>query len=243
MAWQAFGWAVLAASTLAAGAAIAFAVRIGNRTLGLVMAFGAGVLISAVAYELVLEAFATGGGLEVAVGLAAGALLFFAGDTLIARLGGLHRKRSHGRQASGSSLAIVLGTVLDGVPESVVLGVTLLEAGMVSVAVVVAIALSNLAESMAASTGLTAAGWPRIGIVGLWLLVILVCGLSALTGVVLLTGAPPAVVAFILAFAGGAILAMLADTMMPEAFEHGGRLVGLMTTLGFGLAFALTVVG
>jgi zinc transporter, ZIP family len=241
VAGQAFGWAVLAASALLIGGVLALVVRVGRRALGLAMAFGAGVLISAVAFELVHEAFAVGGGGEVAVGLAAGALVFYLGDTAIHRLGGAHRKRSHGGQAGGSALAIVLGTVLDGVPESIVLGLTVLNAGTVSVAVLAAVFLSNLAESLAATTGLTAAGWPRPAVLGMWTLVVLTCGLSALLGVAALAGAASGVVAFMLAFAGGAILTMLADTMMPEAFEFGGRLVGLFTTLGFGLAFALSM--
>jgi zinc transporter, ZIP family len=242
VAWQAFGWAVLASSALAAGAVLALSVRVDRRTLGLVMAFGAGVLISAVSYELVQEAFAVAGGVEVGAGLVIGALAFFGGDTLIAKFGGRHRKRSHGGQARGSSLAIVLGTVLDGVPESVVIGLSLLEGGSVSLTVVVAVTLSNLAESLAATTGLAQAGWPRLGVLGMWALVILTCGLAALFGVALLAGAGASLVAFTLAFAGGAILAMLADTMMPEAFENGGRLVGLFTAVGFGVAFALSVL-
>jgi zinc transporter, ZIP family len=161
---------------------------------------------------------------------------------VINRLGGRDRKRSHGRQAGGSALAIVLGTVLDGVPESVVLGLSLLGAEGVSVAVLAAVFMSNLAESLAATTGLITAGWRSTPILGMWLLVVGVCGLSALVGVTVLEGAPAGVVAFMLAFAGGAILTMLADTMMPEAFEYGGRLVGLLTTAGFGLAFALSAL-
>jgi zinc transporter, ZIP family len=242
VAGQAFGWAVLAAAALLIGALLALLVRVGRRPLGLAMAFGAGVLISAVAFELVQEAFATAGGrVEVAVGLAAGALVFYVGDTLLHRLGGADRKRSHGGQAGGSALAIVLGTVLDGVPESIVLGLSLLDTGTVGLAVLAAVFLSNLAESLAATTGLRTAGWRRPAILGMWTLVVVVCGLAALVGVAALAGAPAAVVAFMLAFAGGAILTMLADTMMPEAFDYGGRLVGLLTTLGFGLAFALSV--
>jgi zinc transporter, ZIP family len=242
MAGQAFGWAALAASALMIGGLLALLVRVGRRTLGLAMAFGAGVLISAVAFELVQEAFTTAGGrVEVAAGLGVGALVFYGGDTLLHRRGGADRKRSHGGQAGGSALAIVLGTVLDGVPESIVLGLSLLGTGTVSLAVLAAVFLSNLAESLAATTGLRTAGWRRPAILGMWALVVVVCGLAALVGVVALAGAPEAVVAFMLAFAGGAILTMLADTMMPEAFAYGGRLVGLLTTLGFGLAFALSV--
>lgn len=130
-----FAWGFLAASSLIVGGAAAIRYRIGGRPLGLVMALGGGVLISAVAFELVEEAFATSGGDgSVALGLSAGSLVFFAGDALIDRMGGGDRKHSGGRQAEGSAPAIVLGIVLDGIPESVVLGVTVLTAGTVSVA-------------------------------------------------------------------------------------------------------------
>jgi ZIP family zinc transporter len=240
---EAFLWGVVAASSLLLGGLAAMWLPIGKRALGLVMAFGAGVLLSAVAYELVEEAVITyDGKQEVALGLAAGSLVFFAGDWWIDRRGGLHRKHSGGRQAEGSGLAIVLGIVLDGIPESVVLGLTVLEAGTVSAALLAAVFLSNLPEAVAATSGLTQAGWGRARILGLWLLVMGVSGLAALAGYALFDSASPSTVAFVLAFAGGAVLTMLADTMMPEAFEHGGKLVGVVTTLGFGLAFAVSAL-
>ena len=240
---EAFLLGLLAGSSLIVGCVLAFVLPISRRALGLVMAFGAGVLISAVAYELVGEAVLTSGGEQVAGGLAAGAVTFFAGDLLIARAGGGHRKRSDGRQAGGSGPAILLGTVLDGVPESFVLGASLLEGGGASVALVAAVSLSNVPEAIAASTGLDRAGTPRRRIISIWVLVALVSALAALAGYALLDGVSPGVTAFVLAYAGGAILTMLAETMMPEAFENAGRAVGLMTTLGFGLAFALTLLG
>jgi ZIP family zinc transporter len=209
--------------------------------LGLIMAFGAGVLVSAVAYELVQEAFdRSAGSGGVALGLLTGALTFFGGDHVIDHLGGADRKRSGGNQADGSALAIVLGIVLDGIPESAVLGLTVLQGGGVSAAFLVAVFLSNLPEAIAATSGLAQAGWAKVRIIGLWVLVALVSGLAALAGYGLLDTASDRTVAFVLSFAAGAILTMLADTMMPEAFEHGGKLVGLFTTLGFALAFAIT---
>jgi ZIP family zinc transporter len=238
---ESFFWGILAGSSLVLGGLLTFWLSIGRRTLGLIMAFGAGVLISAVAFELVHEAFETTAGEGgVGLGLFLGSVVFFAGDSLIDRLGGDDRKHSGGNQAAGSALAIVLGIVLDGIPESLVLGLTVREAGAVSAAFLVAVFLSNLPEAIAATTGLTKAAWPRDRILGLWVLVMLVSGLAAGAGYGLLDGASPQTIAFVLSFAGGAILTMLADTMMPEAFEHGGKLVGLFTTAGFALAFAIS---
>jgi ZIP family zinc transporter len=205
------------------------------------MAFGAGVLISAVAYELVGEAFETSKGAGgVALGLFAGCATFSIGDALIDRMGGEMRKRSGGEQASGSGLAIVLGIVLDGIPESIVIGLSLLAGEGVSAAVLAAVFLSNLPEAVSATTGLSKAGWTQRRVLGLWVLVTAVAGLASLAGYAWLENASVNTIAFVLAFAGGAVLTMLADTMMPEAFEHGGKLVGVFTTIGFAIAFAIS---
>jgi ZIP family zinc transporter len=198
------------------------------------------VLISAVAYELVEEAADTsGGGWEVAAGLFTGAIVFAGGNELLERQGAARRKRSQ-QPAGAQPLALVLGIILDGVPESIVIGLTVLEGGVVSAAVLAAVFLSNLPEAMAATTGLTRSGWPRARVLMLWLLVTGVSGIASFAGYVLFDGASAGLIAFILAFAGGAILTMLAETMMPEAFENASRSVGLATTLGFALAFAIS---
>jgi ZIP family zinc transporter len=240
---EALFWGLVAGSSLVIGGLLALAVGMRQRTLGVVMAFGAGVLISAVAYELVEEAFQTSATLRsVAFGLFAGCAAFAIGDLLLDRLGADSRKRSTGEQSEGSPLAIVLGIVLDGIPESAVIGLSLLQGEGVGVAVIVAVFLSNLPEAVAATTGLAASGWKPVRIMGLWAVVMAVTGLASLAGYALLDGASPTTLAFTLAFAGGAILTMLADTMMPEAFEHGGKLVGVATTVGFALAFAITAL-
>jgi ZIP family zinc transporter len=194
-----------------------------------------------VAYELVGEAFETSKGAGgVALGLFAGCATFSIGDALIDRMGGEMRKRSGGEQASGSGLAIVLGIVLDGIPESIVIGLSLLAGEGVSAAVLAAVFLSNLPEAVSATTGLSKAGWTQRRVLGLWVLVTAVAGLASLAGYAWLENASVNTIAFVLAFAGGAVLTMLADTMMPEAFEHGGKLVGVFTTIGFAIAFAIS---
>jgi zinc transporter, ZIP family len=153
-------WGLVGASSLIVGGAFALRFRISQRSLGLVMGFGSGVLISAVAYELALEAFETSAHTwHVAAGLFAGSFTFFVGDAVIDRLGGEDRKDSDGAQAGGSALAIVLGTVLDGIPESAVIGLGLLQGAGVSAAFVVAVFVSNVPEAIAATTGLARSGW------------------------------------------------------------------------------------
>jgi zinc transporter, ZIP family len=245
----AFLWGVVGGSSLFFGGLLALNLRISQRVLGFIMAFGAGVLISAVSYELVQEAVGISGSTGTGLGLFSGALVFFAGDLLIDRFGGNGRKASTGActrravsdpvQRTGAGLAITLGIILDGVPESAVLGLTLLE-GSVGIAMLAAVFLSNLPEAIAATLGLSDSGWSNAQILGLWVAVAVVSGIAALAGYGIFGGAQPGAISFVLAFAGGAILTMLADTMMPEAFEHGRMLVGLFTTLGFALAFALS---
>ena len=236
---EAMAWSLLGASSLLLGALAAFFLPIGKRLLGMIMGFGAGVLISAVAYELVEEAFATSSR-GVALGLAAGSVTFFVGDGLIDRMGGDERKSMEGRQAGGVALALVLAIALGAILQSAVLGLGLLSGQGVSIAMLAAVFLSNLPEAAAATAGLAKAGWASARILALWTAVVAVSGLSSLAGYVFFDGASPTVLAFVLAFAGGSILTMLADTMMPEAFRLAGRSVGLVTTLGFAVAFAIS---
>lgn len=232
-------WGLLTSGSLLVGAAAAATLRPGQRAIGLVLAFGAGALMSAVAYDLVLDAFESDR-LWPAVGLAAGAFAFYAGDAAVDRMGGHGRKGATGEhQAEGDPLGIVLGTVLDGVPESIVLGATLVEGGAVSLAFIVAVLFSNIPEGASATSGLLAAGWRGRSVAALWLAVVTVSTLAAAAGYALYDAMPALDASFVLAFAAGAMLVMLADTMLPHAYAYAGRAAGLMTTLGFALAFAL----
>jgi ZIP family zinc transporter len=236
----AFGWGTLAAFSLVIGAVVALRFRIGLRAIGLIMGFGAGVLISALSFDLVEEAVdkSSGHGWVVA-GVFAGCGVFFGGDRLIDRLGGGERKDADGGQEGGSALAIVLGTVLDGIPESMVIGLTIFEGGAVGAAYLAAVFISNLPESISSTSGLATSGWAKSRILWMWIAIALVSGLASLAGYGLFQHSPPSTVAFVLAFAAGAILTMLSSTMMPEAYEHGGKWVGVVTTLGFAVAFTI----
>lgn len=236
-------WGFVGGFSLLLGALAGLSFSASQRVIGLIMAFGAGVLISALAFELTQEAFEQGGSDAVAFGLAAGALAFFAGDWIIDHNGGNHRKRSGGQQGESGGTAIVLGALLDGIPESIAIGVSLLAGNGVGVAMVAAVFLSNIPESLSAATGMRRDGRSTRYILGVWTAVMIASSLAAALGYAFLGGASGNVIAAIQAFAAGSILTMLADTMMPEAFEHGGAVVGLLTVLGFASAFLLSTVG
>jgi ZIP family zinc transporter len=233
-------WGLVTAGSLLLGAAIALLARPRSRVVGLTIAFGSGALIAAIAYELVLEAFQTD--VEIAsAGFAAGAVAFYVGDWLIDRRGGHGRKAMSGEhQLAGQASAILLGTVLDGIPESFVLGASLQTDGVVPVAVVVGVFVSNVPESLSATVGLRQAGWSTGRLYRMWGAVVVASVAASALGWWALGTMPGAAGAFSLGFAGGALLVMLADTLMPEAFALGGKEAGLLTSLGFALGFALS---
>ncbi|MBQ1041918.1 MULTISPECIES: ZIP family metal transporter [unclassified Micromonospora] len=238
-------WGLLAGSALLIGAAVGFFARVPRPVTASVMAFGAGVLLSAVSFELIDEAHEQGGLLPVVIGAAAGALAYTGANVLLARHGARHRKRSGDEQPSereqpGSGNAIAVGALLDGVPESVVIGASLLAGGPVSLVTVIAVFLSNVPEGLSSAAGMRQAGRTRRYVFGLWTAIALISGAASLAGYTLLGGAPPEVLATITALAAGAILAMITDTMVPEAFADAHLLVGLITVLGFLVAFALS---
>lgn len=254
-------WGLVGASSLVIGAALGLARRWPPRSVGLIMGFGAGTLISALAFELTEEAFKLGGADTVALGLAAGGITYAAGDYLIARRGAKRRMSAGGEQARAPGSALLLGAVLDGIPESAVLGITLLEGGKVSVAFLAAVFLSNLPEALSSASGAAPSPGRAARVLRTWTLVALVSALSAALGYGLLEGASDDLVGLIQAFAGGAVLTMLVDTMIPEAREAAsggpdgveadrtgrhltiaGRAVGLATVLGFAVAYLLSTL-
>ncbi len=234
-------WGLGAASALVLGAFIGMAGWVPRRFVALAMAFGAGALISALAFDLTEDAFAHGGTLPVAIGLAVGALVFFTGDKLLNHRGAARRGKGKA-STDGNGPAIVLGAMLDGIPESVVLGSTLLAGGAIGVPFLAAVFFSNLPEGLSAARDLKREGHDPRWIIGLWVGVAFVSGLASALGYALLGEMGASAIPLIQAFAAGAILTMLSDTMIPEAFSEGGDLTGLATVFGFALAFLLSTV-
>jgi ZIP family zinc transporter len=227
-------WGIAAGSSLLLGALAGFFLDLKPHLIAAITGFGAGVLISAVAFELTEEAYAVGGADAVALGLAAGAIVFFAGDRYIESM-------DEG-DGEGTSKAIEFGAALDAVPESAAIGLSVLAAGTVAPALVGAVFLSNVPEALSSTGRSMKMGHGRARVIARWAAIVLLAGVSAALGYTLLDGASENVIAFTQAFAGGAVLCMLTDTMLPKAFAdyQGKPQVGLTTVLGFAVAFLLS---
>lgn len=241
--WMALFWGAFSSASLYVGQALAKPLGHRTRAVGLLMGFGAGTLLSAVAYQLVPQE-SLRHGIAPVLGFVGGAAAYYLGDLLIDSRGGEHRQRikpSSQQAGEGSGAAMFLGALLDGIPEAFILGLTLALGGSLSLAFLAAIFVSNVPQGLAGTTSLEASGTTQQRIFWMWTGLTAACGVASLLGNALaghLTGiAAPAE-----AFAGGAVLMMLADSMTPEAHQHGGRAVGLFTVAGFLVAGALSVV-
>ncbi|WP_298090095.1 ZIP family zinc transporter [uncultured Sphingomonas sp.] len=240
-------WGLVGGSALILGAAIPYLVTLPQRVIAAVMAIGSGVLISAVAFDLMDEAYAQGGFDSTAAGFVGGAAVYTLANIMVSRQGARHRKRSgsnpHEKQpdaAANSGLAIAIGALLDGIPESVVIGTSLLSGGGVSAVMVAAVFLSNVPEGLASAAGMKQSGRSPAYVFGVWIAIALASGLAAMIGNAALAGAAPDILAAVTAIAAGAILAMLVDTMIPEATESTHDYSGMIAVIGFLAAFILT---
>lgn len=227
----AIGWGALAASSLVIGAALALVRRWPDRQVGLVLAFGAGALISAVSFELAQEGAVVGGPGWVGLGLIVGAVTYFALDGLVERVGG-----------SNGGSALALGAFLDGIPEQMVLGIGIASGEGVGLSLLIAIFVSNLPEAIGSSSDMKEGGRPARQILALWATVAVICTLASVGGFALADPAGDHFRAGVNGFAAGALLVMLIDSMIPEAARKGGRVAGLVTVLGFAVAAGLSTL-
>lgn len=235
-------WGALAAGSLVIGAVLAVRFDLSDRIIGAVLGFGAGALVSSIAYELVPESTLGSSGGETFLVFGVGALTFFAGDWFIDRGGGEDRKRIASGKGGGSGTAIFLGTLLDGIPESMVLGTSLALGNAVSFAFLAAVIVSNLPEGIAGTRCMISEGRSQRQVFVMWIALVVASAAAAAMGFAFARSVPGLDGHLVQGFAAGAMLTMLADTMMPEAFKHGGKTVGLLTALGFLTAAVLSLL-
>lgn len=240
---QIFIYGLIAGFSLFFGALAGVAFKLKQKTIARFMAFGSGVLICALTFELMDEAFKQGGFDAAIIGFLAGGLTFILGDYLISIRGGRRHRQHHpfSAKSNGSSGgAITLGAILDGVPETVAMGIALFFGQGGGLLMLAAVALSSFPEGISSVTGLRKEGYSNKKIYLIWFIVAIVLTAVAVLSFYFLHNLDPNNIGIIEAFAAGAILAMLADTMMPEAFEEGGFSIAILTVLGFLVAFILS---
>ncbi|GAA0250498.1 ZIP family zinc transporter [Halobacterium noricense] len=241
-------WGLLAGSGLLIGAVVAVTLygRFSHRIIAATMGFGGGVLIAVLSIQLMESAYDDGGPIAATTGFLLGATAFSTINWRLAQNGARHRNRCgecveqpSETEHKGSGLAIAVGAVLDGIPESVVIGLSLLAGENIGLGLVAGFFLSNVPQGLSSASGMKKAGRSSKYIFSLWTGILLISGMAAAAGYLLLGTANSAIPATILAFAAGGVLAMLAESMIPEAFADAQPFTGLITVVGFLVAFLI----
>jgi zinc transporter, ZIP family len=233
-----------------------------------IMAFGSGVLVAALTFSLVEEAFSLSQSIPpVVIGFILGGVSYSVANYILDRKSksgnSSHagtdnnsgnntsavrkRKRSHGDNAGGgksaSGLSLLVGSIMDNIPENMALGISLVTGGAVNIVLIAAIFISNFPEGLASTEGMKSNGRSKKYMLGLWSIAVLIGTISTAIGFAVLSKASPFVISVAISFAAGAILVMLAESMIPEAFEEGGSKTGLAAMAGFTIAFILGRLG
>lgn len=237
---QALFWGAIAGLSLILGAIVGLFVPLPRKLTGFIMAFGTGVLIGAAVFELLGDIEVDTGYSYAIFGFLIGAVLFTAAELLISKKGGKERKRSKEKKSNHSGLAIFIGSIIDAIPESIIIGVSILKDHTVSLVIVLAIFISNFPEALSSSVGLKKDGYTTRKILFMWIIVFGLTSLSSFMGYVTFKELSGEYMYLVSGLAAGGIIAMVSSTMMPEAFEEGGPVVGLLSALGLLCSFILS---
>lgn len=239
---QAIFYGAVSGLALLVGAFTGIVFKLKRKTISIFMAFGAGVLICALTIGLMENAFIHGGFDAVIIGFLMGGIIYIVGDYIIHYLGGRkHKIHQHSHlDSSVSGPAITLGAILDGIPESIALGIAIYWGNTLGILMLAAIALSNFPEGLGSISGLSKLGYKKWQMILLWLVVAAVAFVTVILSYTFFHNLDLNTIGILESFAAGAILAMLASTMMPDAYEDGGYSIGLVTVFGFLVAFVLS---
>jgi ZIP family zinc transporter len=238
--WKAALWGGIVGSVSLIGALCGLFFNINKKAIGFVMAYGTGILIGAAAFELLDQSLRDGGIEITALAFILGSIIFTLFDLAIAVKGGSERKRSREKPKVSSGMAIFIGSVFDSIPEAVIIGVSMVGQETLNWLLIIAIAVSNIPEGLSSSTGLKDDGYSKARIIILWTFIMVLSLICSMAGFILLRGKSQAMVAVISSFAAGGVVSMAASTMMPEAYEEGGPVVGLVAALGLISSLLLT---
>ena len=253
----------MASSALVLGAFVGAKFELPKRVLAILLSFAAGALITALTFELFEDAYERGGIVLAAIGFMGGAVVFTVLSAFLDRWAQPGEQAVPADKVQGSAkldtdaaasdrpptsastrgaagLALLAAVTLDGVPENIALGVSLGE-GTGGLALLAAIFVSNLPEALVGASSMRSQGKSAGAIMGLWTACAILLVIAVVVGAGPLSGSDPKAISLPLAFAAGAVIASLADTLMPEAFEHGGPAVALSTAAGFVLSFILSL--
>lgn len=241
--WEAALWGGIAGSAVLLGALAGIYFKIKRSIIAYIMAYGTGVLIGAATFELLILSLRDGGMELTVLSFVLGALIFTLFDFVISRKGGRERKRSRKRPEGSSGLALFIGTVLDSIPESFIIGVSFLNGGSASWLLMAAVFISNIPEGLSSSVGLLNDGYSKAKVQMLWLSVFGLSVISSMAGYSILKDKPEGLAAVVSSFSAGAVVSMVSSTMMPEAYEDGGPVVGFIAALGLISSLVLAKLG
>jgi ZIP family zinc transporter len=252
------------------GCIVALFVSLPKGIIAAIMAFGSGVLVAALTFSLVEEAFSLSQSIPpVVIGFILGGVSYSVANHILdktsnsgssavsysdtnknisSKNGAVRkRKRSHGDNAGGgksaSGLSLLVGSVMDNIPENMALGISLVTGGAVNIVLIAAIFISNFPEGLASTEGMKSNGRSKKYVLAMWSIAVIVGTISTAIGFAVLSKASPFAISVAISFAAGAILVMLAESMIPEAFEEGGSKIGLAAMAGFTVAFILGRLG